>query len=75
MKREVEIARFRAKTEAGREYVIVQYQEYFSVPSFDDPDETPGRKWMTTSAGLPVNYIDPETFKIVQTDEIVRKIG
>jgi hypothetical protein len=75
LKREVETGRFRVKTNAGKEYIVVQYQEYISVPSFDDPDETPGKKWMATSAGLLVNYIDLETFKIAQTGEIVRKIG
>ena len=29
---------------------------------------------MRTSDGLNVNYINPETLKIVETDEIIRKV-
>lgn len=75
MGREIEIDRFLVKTDSGKEYVIVQYQEYISARSFNDPHgEVAGLKRLSTSTGLHVNYIDPQTFKVVETDEIVRKV-
>ena len=34
---EREVDRFPAKTDNGKEYIIVQYQEYVSNGSFDNP--------------------------------------
>jgi len=76
MKRMVEVERFHAKTDNGKDYIIVHYQEYISVASHDDPHgEIKGLKRLVTSEGDTVNYINPTTFKIVSTDEIVHKIG
>jgi hypothetical protein len=76
MEREVEINRFKAKSEDGKEYTIIEYQEEHDVTSM--PSEyrewLPGLKRLATSDGLAVNYIDSETFKIVSTDEIIRKV-
>jgi hypothetical protein len=74
VKREIEIDRFPGISDSGKEYIVVRYQEYISVPSFDNPDETPGKERMVTSTGLLVHQIGRETFKIVQTNEIVRKV-
>lgn len=75
MNRERETDRFLVKTDDGKEYTIIQYQEYISTSSFDNPHgEVEGLKSLSTSTGLHVNYIDPKTFKIVETNEIVRKL-
>ncbi|MGD0355008.1 MAG: hypothetical protein ABSB31_06165 [Dehalococcoidia bacterium] len=75
MPREVELDRFTAKTDEGKEYIIVEYQEYIPSRGYDDPStETLGLKRWTTSEELHVHYIDPQTFKIFETGEIVRKI-
>jgi hypothetical protein len=37
MKREIETDRFLVKTDTGKEYTIVQYQEYIPAASHDDP--------------------------------------
>lgn len=75
MKREVETGRFLAKTDTGKAYTIIQYQEYISAGSSSDPHaEVEGLKRLSTSTGLHVNHIDPKTFKVVETDEIVRKV-
>jgi hypothetical protein len=61
------INKFKAISEAGEEYTILEYQDFI--------DETvPGLKYLCTSSGLEVNFIAPGTFKIVDTDEIVRRI-
>ena len=75
MPREAEIERFRAKTDTGKEYVIVMYQQFIDVSSHDFPRaEIPGLKRLITSDGLTVRYIDPTTFKIDLTGETVRKV-
>ncbi len=69
-----EIENFIAKSDSGKQYRIFHYQEYIDASSADDPNATmPGRKFLTTSDGGHVNYIDANTFKIVATDEIVTK--
>jgi len=76
MKREIEIDRFLAKTDNGKEYIIVQYQEYIDTTHLTSSrrEEIAGHKRLATSTGLDVSYIDPKTFKIVNTGEIIRKV-
>jgi len=72
---EVESNRFRDKIEDGREYTIIEYQLFVRAPSFTEPNaEVAGKPRLATSTGLTVTSIDSETFKIVQTDEIIRKV-
>ena len=74
MKRIKETDRFLTKTDTGKEYVIIQYQEYIDASTARDPNaEIPGIKDLRTINGLHVNYIDSKTFKVVETNEIVRK--
>ncbi|KAA3642802.1 MAG: hypothetical protein DWQ07_19955 [Chloroflexi bacterium] len=71
-----EIGRFVAQSDSGQEYTIVQYQEFIDAGARDDPNaEVPGLKSMKTTTGLHVNYIDSDTFKIVPTGEVVRRVG
>ncbi|MCX6005643.1 MAG: hypothetical protein NTZ34_00030 [Chloroflexi bacterium] len=72
MPREVELDRFTVKTDEGKEYIIIQYQEYIQDRNSDA--ETVGLKRLATSEELHVHYIDPKTFKIFETGEIVRRI-
>lgn len=75
MKREIVIGRFQVKADSGKEYTIMEYQAFISAASLDNPRaEIAGLKRLATSTGLDVNYIDPKTFKIVETGEIVRKV-
>ncbi|NQT05426.1 MAG: hypothetical protein HQ577_05390 [Dehalococcoidia bacterium] len=75
MNRTVEIDRFIAKTDTGKEYTILVYQEFIPAGSFDNPQaEIEGLKSLSTSTGLHVNYIDSKTFKVVETNEIIRKV-
>ncbi len=67
--------RFLAKTDNGKEYIIIQYQEYIDVSSHDNPnDEIEGLKSLRTDDGLHVNVIDSKTFKVVETNELIRKV-
>lgn len=75
MARKIEIGRFLAKSDSGKEYTIIEYQEYVSAATMGDPHaEVAGLKSLFTSTGLHVNYISPKTFKVVETNEIVRKV-
>jgi hypothetical protein len=75
MSREIETHRFRVRSDRGTEYIVIEYQEMISFAHLEDlGSEKPGLKRLATSDGSPVNYIDSKTFKIVSTDEIVRKI-
>ena len=75
MKRIAETDRFLAKTDTGKEYVIIEYQEYIDASSFQySHAEIAGVRSFRTSDGLHVNYIDPKTFTIVETNENIRKV-
>jgi hypothetical protein len=69
-----EIERFLAKTDKGREYTIILYQEHIHTEDFKGSQDIEGPTRYLTSTGRLVNRIDSETFQIVETDEIVRKI-
>ena len=70
-----EVDRFLAKNEAGKEYTVILYQEYIDVSSHDFSNaEISGAKVLITDEGLAVSYINPTTFKIVDTGEIIWKI-
>jgi hypothetical protein len=75
MKTTKEISRFLAKTDAGKKYIIVQYQEYNEITTYTEShfDEIPGRKYFKTSDGSDVESIDAKKYKIVPTGEIVHK--
>jgi hypothetical protein len=73
----IESRRFRARSDSGKEYVVIEYWEVISItPQLGFPSKKrTGRRWLRTLEGHPVNATDnPETFKIAGTDEIIRKI-
>jgi hypothetical protein len=72
MPREVELDRFTAKDDAGKEYTVIEYQEY--IPDRNSDAETTGLKRWTTTEELHLHYIDDKTFKIFETGEIIRKV-
>ena len=75
MPREIEINRFKVKSDEGKEYTIIQYQEYImDRKSADLTAEIEGFKRLTTEEELHVHAIDSDTFKIFETGEIVKKI-
>jgi len=73
--REIEVGRFSVKTDKGKKYTIIQYQEYIQAPTYDNPNaEIQGLKRLVTTTGLSVNYIDSDTYKIVETNEVVHRV-
>ncbi len=76
MPREIEIDRFIAKTDLGRQYLIIIYQEYLPAGTYENPQgKVEGKRRLITSNGLHVVSINNGIYyKILETDELVRKI-
>lgn len=71
-----EVDRFQAVADDGEEFTVIVYRQTIKGRDLD------GTEW--TKLGLPdlalvdgsaVNQIDTETFQIVETDKIIRKVG
>ncbi len=76
MTRIAEIDRFLARSDGGVEYEIIVFQDFIPAGTHDDAKgEIPGLKFMETSGGLHVNFVDAKTFQVVETNEVVRKVG
>lgn len=67
-------SRFIARSDSGKEYIIVKHQEYIQIDCCNSPQQLEGLFSYRTSNGDRVNCIDSETFQIVATNEIVRKV-
>lgn len=68
------ISRIACKDDTGQTYVLEEWQEQIPAGHLDDPNATtPGMKQLILSTGGRVNYIDEDTFEIVQTDTIIRR--
>lgn len=75
MPHEIEIDRFQVRSEEGKEYTIIKYQEYIMDRKSSDPTaEIEGFKRLATEEGLHIHTIDSDTFKIFETGEIVKRI-
>ena len=75
MMRRVEINRFDAKSQSGKLYTIIEYKEQVSATGFSNPNNIHKglKSWVTSEEQL-VNQIDSETYQILGTNEIVRKV-
>ena len=75
MMRRVEINRFDAKSQSGKLYTIIEYKEQISATGFGNPNYIHKgiNSWVTCEEQL-VNQIDSETYQILGTNEIVRKV-
>jgi glutamine cyclotransferase len=61
----------------GKTFDVIEYQEYSEYRTINgDWHRADGFKRLELADGSgDLNYIDPQTFKIVATNQIVRKIG
>jgi len=75
MPREVEIGRFKARSEEGKEYTIIQYQDYImDRKAADLAANIEGFKRLTTEEDYHIHAIDADTFQIYETGDIVKRI-
>lgn len=70
MSRIAEISRFKAESELGDVYTIIEYQTYLDAGR----EEIKGLKELQTEDGQAVNMVDNNTFLIVVTGEILKRI-
>jgi hypothetical protein len=69
-----EVDRFDAESEDGEVYTVVVYQEFVEFRSVMGNDWKPGLQELRLLDGSHVNQIGSETFRILDTDEIIRKV-
>jgi hypothetical protein len=70
----IETERFKAKSDSGEIYTVLKFQKQINAGSLDNPKPKLIPRFVTTS-GVMLNQIDAETFQIVATNELVRKLG
>ena len=75
MPREVELNRFKVRSEEGREYTIIQYQDYIMDRNAAElTANIQGFQRLATDKGWHVHSIDKDTFKIYETGEVVKRV-
>ena len=75
MSLEFVVDHFKVRSESGKEYTLVEFQEHISK-SDDNGSGTPkeGYRRFATSKGIPAFQIDSETFEIFGSGQLVQKI-
>lgn len=69
------IKRITCNDDSGKTYEVEHWQEQIPAGHMGNPKATiPGMSQLNLSTGESVNYIDENTFKIVQTDTIIRRV-
>jgi hypothetical protein len=72
---EKQVEQFTVKTDEGREYEIIVFQEYISVETPDNPHGViPGQRRLATSTGHAVKLNKDYTIEIVETKEHARRV-
>ena len=75
MLRIVEVDRFNAKSDSGKVYTLITYQDFLPAQSKEDPvGQAAGPKSLLTSTGFRVKIINPQTFEIIATGETLHRI-
>ena len=68
------IVTFVAKDDAGNAVTITAWQEWHDTTTMRDASRqcAKGMKYLRTSDGKDVNFVDPRTFQVVETGQILR---
>ena len=69
-----EVDRFEAKSDNGTLYTVIEYRRVIRTTLMEGTRETLGTRSWALSDGRDLNWINDSTFKIVATDEIIRKL-
>lgn len=73
--KETEIDRFQARSDKGRIYTVIKYQTMITFKPVSGPSsKAKGGYDYALQNGDPVSEIDSSTFKVLLTDEIIRKV-
>ncbi len=72
---EQETRRFKAVSDNGAEFTVIEYERLHEHRELSGQTSfTRGLKRLVLSDGSTVVQIDPETFKILRTNEVIRKV-
>jgi hypothetical protein len=64
-----------AQTDGGTRYVVLEFQEYLASRALDEETQwIPGMKEYRLESGGRVNYVDDDTFEIVTTGAIIKRV-
>lgn len=70
-----EIARHRCIGDDGTALVVLEYRYIFTTESEAGVRRHPGSAWLSLLDGEPVRYLDPATFEVTSSGELLRKAG
>lgn len=69
------IRQFECADDEGNRHTVQEWQKFTIIrPLSGNEEKVPGARSMRTREGLRVNIIDEDTFQIVQTDAIIRRL-
>jgi hypothetical protein len=73
--RDQEATRYLTENEDGVQFTVVEWVKIITARPLSGPTSTAkgARRW-TLLNGSAVNYVDENTFQVVETDEILRKV-
>ena len=69
------VQRFKAVADDGKMFMVIEYADVVSVPAGGSLLRADGVSSWELSDGRDVNMRDAETFQILDTNQIIRKIG
>jgi hypothetical protein len=72
---ERETDRVTAQSDDGRTYTVIEYTKFFRHQPISQAAQTlKGTKHYELKDGSPVNWVDDDSFEIVENGEIIRKV-
>jgi hypothetical protein len=71
----IEVDRFRARADDGATFTVIERQNYRKYKGrVGGVQWLPSTKDFMLSDGRDVSFVEPETFRIVESDRIIRKV-
>lgn len=68
-----EVARHRCIGDDGSSLVVVEYRRRRAIQGKSGVRDQIGAAWTALLSGEIVRYIDPETFEVISTGELIRR--
>lgn len=68
-----ELARHRCTGDDGTPLVVIEYAHIFTVAAGDRTRRYRGAAWLALADGEPVRYLDPATFEVVNSGELLQR--
>lgn len=68
-----ELARYRCEGDDGAAMTVIEHCHVFTTTSDDKVRRQRGAAWLSLLGGEPVRYIDPTTFEVIRSGELLRR--